>query len=116
MQTAARKVRCKVSFCDRRPVRDESVQIVQWNPGSMVEDRRIQRVASAPDSQQTMRKLGDNAATKFALNHPLEKLLQPAQLQILHNRRDPLSIEIRSLKIFFETVDLRQAPKLDTAS
>jgi hypothetical protein len=51
-----------------------------------------------------MRKLGDSAAMRPALNHPLEELLQSGEPEILHDAVDTCAIKTRSLKIFFETM------------
>ena len=50
---------------------------------------------------------------KSALNHPLQKLLQPANLQSLRHCEYSLTVEGRRPKILFESDKIRQAFKLN---
>ena len=92
-----------------------TAQTVRWIPENKTGDKRPERETSFQDNPRTTRKLGDSAATRCALNHPLEELLQSADLEVFRNRVNPLAIEAGSLKIFFESAEFRQALKRNVA-
>src|SRR4249919_2493312 len=97
------------------PVASALAQSVLSIPENRSGDKTPERETSFQDNPRTTRTLGDSAAARCALNHPLEELLQSANLEVCRNRVNPLSIESGSLKIFFESAEFRQALKDNVA-